>query len=270
MFILVTSRPGALRETVVSRCEQVRFHIVGPQAVAQLLRARGVEGQAAELIAGLADGRPGRAIRMAERPQILALRAEAVELAQEVCSAPAQAALALSARTQELAWRWWETEFDAVIAEEREEVEERPAPASSGASVRRSQASSPEEAGTTRSPRRRRETAAEPPTTEAEKMKISYVVAMRRTTPLVLDMMTAFLRDVMVVKAGRPELMVNRDFADQARALAARTTYDGLREAVESLRRAHGYIRSYVNLDPALEAMYVETQAALSGGVAPA
>ena len=248
VFILVTSRPAALRETVVSRCEQVRFHIVGPQVIAELLRARGVEEQAAELIAGLADGRPGRAMRMAERPQILSLRAEAVELAQELCSSPVQAALALSARTQELAWRWWEMEFDAVVADEREEVEERPAPG---------------EPETARSSRKRRDTA-EPPSVEAEKMKISYTVAMRRAAPLVLDMMAGFLRDVMVVKAGRPELMINRDFAQQARAVAERASYRGLRQAVEAITRTQGYIRSYVNLDPALEAMYVETQGMLS------
>ncbi|UCH35343.1 MAG: hypothetical protein JSV65_03050 [Armatimonadota bacterium] len=226
VFILVTSRPAALRETVVSRCEQVRFHMVAPQHIEDLLQARGVESDRAQLIAGLADGRPGRAITTAERPYVMEVRAEAIELAQSLFSSPLQAALALSSRTKELAARLWEKEFEAIVEEEREEEEEQLGE-SEGA-------------------------------VEAEKFRISYTRAMRRAVPEVLNMMAAWLRDVMVAKSGRPELVINRDFLEQAQLLAGQAPYDVLRRAIDCIVRTGGYIRSYVNLDPALEGAYVE------------
>ena len=232
VFILVTSRPAALRETVVSRCEQVRFHMVGPERIAELLRARGVEEEPAELIARLADGRPGRAVTMAERPYLMDIRAEAVELAQQLWSAPLPAALMLSARTQAIASRLWEMEFEAIVDEEREEDEERPGEAEGAV--------------------------------EAERMRISYTRAMRRAVPQVLNMMAGFLRDVMVVKSGRLDLVINRDCAEQAQATAEAVTYDALRRAIAAITRTGDHVRAYANLDPALEAMYVELLEGLS------
>ena len=222
VFILVTSRPAALRETVVSRCEQVRFHMVAPQKIEELLRARGIEEDRARLIAGLADGRPGRAIAMSERPYLLELRAEAIGLAEEMFSAPVQAALALSSRTQELAARLWEMEFEAIVEQQREEQGER-----EGA-------------------------------VEAEAMRIGHTRAMRRAVPQVLNMMAGWLRDIMVAKGGRPELVINREHLELAQQRAETVPYDALRRAIEAIARTEGHIRSYVNLDPALEAMYVE------------
>ena len=246
VFILVTSRPAALRDTVVSRCEQVRFHTVAPDQIVRLLRARGVEPGRAQLIAGLADGRPGRAVTMAERPSVMELRGAVIELAQELFSAPLQAALALSSRTQDLAARLWETEFEAVVEGEREEEEEAPQPHAADGAV-----SGPGKG--------RAESAA----TEAERFRISRTLAMRRAAPQALNMMAGFLRDVMVAKSGRPELVVNRDYLAQAEACAAQASYEALRLAIEAIVRTEGYIRAYVNLDPALEAMYVELLALL-------
>jgi DNA polymerase-3 subunit delta' len=226
VFILVSSRPAAMRETVVSRCEQVRFHMVAPQRIEDLLRARGVDEDRARLIAGLADGRPGRAIATAGRPYLLELRAEAIALAEQLFSAPLQAALALSSRTQEIAERLWELEFEAIVEQEREQEEEGAGDAED--------------------------------TVEAEKMRISRTRAMRRAVPQLLDMMAAWLRDVMVAKSGRPELVISRDCEDQALRRAEQTSFDALRRAIDAMTRTEAYIRGYVNLDPALEAMYVE------------
>ena len=241
VFILVTSRPAALRETVVSRCEQVRFHTVAPESIGQLLRARGVEEDRARLIAGLADGRPGRAVTIAERPYIMEVRGQAMELAQQLFGAPVQAALALSSRIQELAARLWEMEFETIAGEEREEVEERSA-ATEGAS----------------SGGRKARGGAQDTAIEAERIKISYTIAMRRAVPQVLNMMASFLRDVMVAKSGQPELVINRDYLEQIERSSREVSYDALRQAIEAISRTEGYIRSYVNLDPALEAMYAE------------
>jgi hypothetical protein len=70
--------------------------------------------------------------------------------------------------------------------------------------------------------------------------------------------MAAWLRDVMVAKSGRPELMINRDYQQQAQRRAAQVSYQALRGAIDAMTRTEAYIRGYVNLDPALEAMYVE------------
>lgn len=222
VFILVTSRPAALRETVVSRCEQVRFHMVASQKIEELLRACGVEEEQARLMARLADGRPGRAIAMSERPYLLELRAEAIELAEQMLSAPVQAVLALSSRTQELAARLWQIEFEAIVEQHREERGER-----EGA-------------------------------VEAEAMRIGHTRAMRRAVPQVLNIMAGWLRDIMVLKSARPELVINRDHLQLAQQRAETIPYDALRRAIDAVARTEGYIRSYVNLDPALEAMYVE------------
>ena len=238
VFILVTSRPSALRETVVSRCEQVRFHMVAPEEIAELLRARGVEEERARLIAGLADGRPGRAITIADRPYVMELRAQAIALAQEVFAAPLQAALALASRTQDLAAQLWEMEFEAIVESEREDEDERAPETEAGVSRGRD--------------------ASAASGVEAEKLKISWTRAMRHAVPQVLNMMAGFLRDIMVAKSGRPELVINRDYLDRAQERAAELAYDALRPAIEAMVRTEGYIRSYVNLDPALEAMYVE------------
>ncbi|HUT74489.1 MAG TPA: DNA polymerase III subunit [Armatimonadota bacterium] len=233
VFILVSSRPAAMRETVVSRCEQVRFHMVAPQRIEELLHGRGVDPDQARLLAGLADGRPGRAIAMAQRPYLLELRAQAIALAEELFSAPVQAALALASRTLQVAASLWELEYAAIVEQDRAQDDD---PADADA------------AG------------------ETKKLGISHTRAMRRAVPQVLEVMAGWLRDIMVAKSGRPELMINRDYRDQAQARAREAGYDVLRQAIDAITRTAAYIRSYVNLDPALEAMYVE----LAGILAPA
>jgi DNA polymerase-3 subunit delta' len=246
VFILVTSRPAALRETVVSRCEQVRFHSVAPEKIANLLQHHGVEENRARLIAALADGRPGRAVTIAERPYLMELRRAAIELAQELFRAPLQAALALSSRTQELGARLWEMEFEAIAEQEREEVAEQP--------------------GETEEPTSRRKaggSAVAP--VEAQRIRISRTIAMRRAVPQVLDMMVGFGRDVMVAQNGRPDLVINRDHLEQIQQRAGSASHQALRQVIEIMVRTEGYIRGYVNLDPALEAMYVELLSVLGG-----
>lgn len=249
VFILVTSRPAALRETVVSRCEQVRFRTVAPKEIEELLLARGVDANTARLITRLSDGRPGRAVTMAERPSMMEMRSRAVELADRLFDTSVPAALVLSSRTQEIAAQLWEMEFEAVVDEEREEGEERVAQTGSASGA-------PKARG------------AEEPGVEAQKLKISYTLAMRRAVPQILNMIAAYLRDIMVVKSGRPDLIVNTDSLERAQARAAEVSLDTLGLAIDRLSRTEGYIRSYANLDSALEALYVELLDAF--GTAPA
>jgi DNA polymerase-3 subunit delta' len=63
-FVLIATQASALLPTIVSRCQRVRFGPVEHGALTAWLEGRGVE-QAAS-IARLADGRPGRALVLAE------------------------------------------------------------------------------------------------------------------------------------------------------------------------------------------------------------
>jgi DNA polymerase-3 subunit delta' len=63
VFILITSRPGALLSTVRSRCQRVRFGAPPADEVEAWLRGRGVADPG--WMAALAEGSPGRALAFA-------------------------------------------------------------------------------------------------------------------------------------------------------------------------------------------------------------
>jgi DNA polymerase III subunit delta' len=63
MFILTTAHRDALPETILSRCQQVRFDVLAEQEIAEALAQRqGIDQQQASLIARLAHGSYARAI----------------------------------------------------------------------------------------------------------------------------------------------------------------------------------------------------------------
>jgi len=64
VIVLVASRPHVLLPTVRSRCFQLGFGAMAPDALAVGLTARGIPPQEARARAGLAEGRPGRAIAL--------------------------------------------------------------------------------------------------------------------------------------------------------------------------------------------------------------
>lgn len=63
-FLLVTSQPRALLPTIRSRCQRVRLRPVRETRLAEWLTARGIDD--APRLARLAEGSPGRALRLAE------------------------------------------------------------------------------------------------------------------------------------------------------------------------------------------------------------
>jgi DNA polymerase-3 subunit delta' len=63
-FILITTHASALLPTIRSRCQRVRFGPLDRDVLTGWLEARGIEHAAQ--IAQLADGRPGRALALAE------------------------------------------------------------------------------------------------------------------------------------------------------------------------------------------------------------
>ncbi|TFH37680.1 MAG: DNA polymerase III subunit delta' [Anaerolineales bacterium] len=69
----------SLLPTIVSRCEHLPLRAVSNEIIRETLLRQGVEGEQAELIAGLAQGRPGWAIRYANDPELLVKRAELLD-----------------------------------------------------------------------------------------------------------------------------------------------------------------------------------------------
>ncbi|HEY0492533.1 MAG TPA: AAA family ATPase [Candidatus Dormibacteraeota bacterium] len=62
VLILTTAYPDHLLPTCLSRCQVIALSPVGRPALAQFLKGRGCEEEKAEVLAGLAHGRPGWAL----------------------------------------------------------------------------------------------------------------------------------------------------------------------------------------------------------------
>lgn len=63
VLVLTTAYPDHLLPTCLSRCQVIALSPVGRSALARFLVARGCEEEKAEVLAGLAHGRPGWALR---------------------------------------------------------------------------------------------------------------------------------------------------------------------------------------------------------------
>ncbi len=80
VVLLVTARSAeALLPTVVSRCEVVPLRPLAQAELSDMLAARGLSPEDSRLIAGLAGGSPGKALRMMADRGLLERRAELVK-----------------------------------------------------------------------------------------------------------------------------------------------------------------------------------------------
>ena len=93
MFFLITDAPGALLDTILSRCQTVRLGDIGVELCAKVLEGRGVEPQRAALLAGLAQGSVGRALEIDGDGEWMALR-ERVLASLEALNGPSSVAAA--------------------------------------------------------------------------------------------------------------------------------------------------------------------------------
>ena len=93
MFFLITDAPGALLDTIRSRCQTVRLGDIGVDACARVLEGRGVEPKRAALLAGLSQGSVGRALEIDGDGEWMALR-ERVIASLEALDGPASVAAA--------------------------------------------------------------------------------------------------------------------------------------------------------------------------------
>ena len=80
VVVLLTAIDSAsLLPTIVSRCEILPLRSVMSETILEMVRARGFPLDQAQLITGIAQGRPGWALRLTEDPGILDMRVERLE-----------------------------------------------------------------------------------------------------------------------------------------------------------------------------------------------
>jgi hypothetical protein len=109
VIILTTPslNPFVVLPTVVSRCQRVFFHPVPAPDVELLLASNGVAPDRARLVAELARGRPGWAMRVAGDDEVIELHRLWTRRLEEVFGAPADVPLRIAAELDggQMAWR---------------------------------------------------------------------------------------------------------------------------------------------------------------------
>jgi hypothetical protein len=108
--IVLTSpslNPFVVLPTVASRCQRVFFHPVPALEIEKLLIAHGIEPQRARLLADLAGGRPGWALRRARDESVIELHHAWTQRLEEVFGAPADVPLRVAAQldSEQMGWR---------------------------------------------------------------------------------------------------------------------------------------------------------------------
>jgi DNA polymerase-3 subunit delta' len=191
-LILISSEPEALLETVRSRCREVVFARLGPEAVDELLGEEFEPGLERTAAARLAGGDVSRArFLLGEQGRALREAAEAV---------------ATAARTGDLAGSPWE----AIAA-----AADTAAEAESAAVRKRYEAAEEDEAELTGPAARRRAREAE------ETAKRSARRARTETLDLGLALLGAWMRDLTAVAEGGAEFVLNVDRAEVLERLGA-------------------------------------------------
>ena len=79
LFLLLTSEPARLPETVISRCQRLDLKPVAAQKIEAALLADGASAEKARLLSRLCHGRPGWALSAASDENLLERRAERIE-----------------------------------------------------------------------------------------------------------------------------------------------------------------------------------------------
>ena len=85
VFILITSRPAALLDTIISRCMRVEFGILQQNELLEILSRQGIEESEAQRLAYIADGSVTRALALRDN-ELLGLQSAAFDLANRAGS----------------------------------------------------------------------------------------------------------------------------------------------------------------------------------------
>lgn len=96
VFFLITDQPGAMLQTMVSRCRQLRLFPLSVEKCAQALMQKGVPNERARELAGWAQGSVGRALEIAEDESYPALRGKVVASLEALSAGRGEVARALS------------------------------------------------------------------------------------------------------------------------------------------------------------------------------
>ena len=116
VIILTTPslNPFVVLPTVVSRCQRVFFHPVPSPEIEKLLGRQGVDSARAGVLAELARGRPGWAVRAAGDQGVIELHENWTRRLEEVFGAPADVPLQVAAELDagQMAWRRTEGEAE--------------------------------------------------------------------------------------------------------------------------------------------------------------
>lgn len=109
VIILTTPslNPFVVLPTVVSRCQRVFFHPVPSPEIEKLLVANGIEPGRAHVVAELASGRPGWAMRRAKDERVIELHHDWTHRLVEIFGAPADVPLRVAAQldSEQMGWR---------------------------------------------------------------------------------------------------------------------------------------------------------------------
>jgi DNA polymerase-3 subunit delta' len=93
LFVLISQTLGGVPATVVSRAQVLRFGLLSPAQIVELLRQRRYSPADAERAARLCGGRPGRALALS-LSALLSMRQEALQLLTQAQAGEAAALLA--------------------------------------------------------------------------------------------------------------------------------------------------------------------------------
>jgi DNA polymerase-3 subunit delta' len=227
-FVLISSAPGRLLETIPSRCRPIRFGAIPPARVAEQLTAQGVEPDTALACARLAGGDADRAARLAGTGVIA--RSEAEAAARAVLSEHDDAAWVLAAPWRPMLER--AAERGAVAEEEvKQALEarlEREPKRGSGGMTREFELQA-------RRARRRAHTAALDES---------------------LEMVAAWFRDLVAVASGCEEQVLNADRLPALRADASGRDAGHLIDCISLIEETRRRLERNVLEDLALEALF--------------
>ena len=230
-LVLITAEPAALLETVISRCQEVRFAPLRPEVVEQRLGEGGDGGPEVAAAARLSGGDTARARFLLSDPgRELRSRAEAS---------------ARAASAGELADRPWEgmlAAADAAGEAAGEQVEARLAAGAEGLDAR-----------------------------EARKLRREAEEAAKRATrarrtellDLSLALSGAWFRDLAAVAENAAELVFNVDRGDELRADAEGLDGSAARRAAELVEKTRRDLQVNVSEQLALEALFYRAEAEL-------
>ncbi len=207
-LVLTTARMDRLLPTIISRCQMVRFHALTHGALRAALGERfpDVEPTMLDAATAMAGGRYGRARRLIEAPELLALRAQLLDLAARTGDAQLVECLALGERLMAMPELWWAATEEAEAGQSGSDSERR---------MRREAL----EALAKNSPDR-----------------ISRIQMHE-----ILDVLQTWYRDLTLLRSGpASELVINADRAEQLAALARGYSPAGLvwaSQVIEQSRR---------------------------------